>query len=112
MAWLGLLAQLTIQKCGDPCAPARGHRVTPPGKQTATVLGGHYAHLMEQDRSRLGTGGPPCQDHVHYPTSRRAGPENGPGQDPLMTTTSPFMPPMADRATGDRQATVTGHPAV
>src|SRR5918997_634214 len=33
-------AQRTIQERGNPCAPARGHRVTPPGEQTATVLGG------------------------------------------------------------------------
>src|SRR5918997_1021334 len=33
-------AQRTIQERGNPCAPARGHRVTPPGQQTATVLGG------------------------------------------------------------------------
>ena len=32
--------QLTIEERGNSCAPARGRRVTPPGAQTATVLGG------------------------------------------------------------------------
>jgi hypothetical protein len=32
--------QRAIQKRGNSCAPTRGHRVTPPGQQTATVLGG------------------------------------------------------------------------
>jgi len=33
-------AQCTIQERGNSCAPTRGHRVTPPGEQTPTVLGG------------------------------------------------------------------------
>jgi hypothetical protein len=32
-------SQRTLEECGDPRAPARGRRVTPPG-ETATVLGG------------------------------------------------------------------------
>jgi hypothetical protein len=38
-AWLGLLAATYNRKRGNPRAPSRGGRVTPPGQQTATVLG-------------------------------------------------------------------------
>src|SRR5581483_6519283 len=30
----------TLEECGDSCAAPRGRRVTPPGEQTATVVGG------------------------------------------------------------------------